>query len=103
MSDVTGSTSLGSGVSLGWDYNGSATSPELTVSLKYHGISFASATLTENDASASIGGSVPATSITAKGTVTANWSTDTLSYDIVLSDKVDGFGNSTTYKSSTKF
>ena len=103
MSDISGSIGLGDDVDLKWDYNGSTTSPELKLNLTYFGVSFASATLTESDASASIGGSVPDTDITAKGTVTANWSTDELTYDIVVSDKVDGIGSSKTYKSSTKF
>jgi hypothetical protein len=79
MSDITGSTNV-SGVTLTYDIN--PDTPSATVVASFAGVKLGSATLTKDDASASIGGTVAGT--TVKVTVTANWSTDTITYSVKL-------------------
>lgn len=100
MSDVKGSMSIGDGFSLVYDFNGSTSDPELTVYLEFTGgIKLASATLTEDDASASLGASEGG--YTAEVTATANWSTQTLSYSATIASSFPKGKKS--YSGSTKF
>lgn len=84
MSDVTGSTNLGYGFKLAYDVNPSAQTAKVT--LQFEGISLSSVTLTTSSATASIGGS--SGGYTAKGSVTANWSSKNITYDV----KIHGLG-----------
>jgi hypothetical protein len=79
MSDLTGSTNV-AGVTLTYDVNPDA--PSATVVASYAGVKLGTASLTSSDASASIGGSAAGTTI--KGTITANWSSDTITYSIKI-------------------
>ena len=90
MADITGSTDVGGGVSIAYDVNPTAPSAKLT--LKFEGQSLGSATINSSDASASIGGSYAGTGV--KATVTANWSTDKITYSVKLNPPV---GKTTTY------
>jgi hypothetical protein len=79
MSDITGSSNV-AGVTLAYDVNPDA--PSATVTASFAGVKLGSATLNSTDASATIGGSVAGT--TVKATVTANWSSDTITYSVKL-------------------
>lgn len=79
MSDIAGSANV-AGVTLSYDVN--PTTPQATVTASYAGVKLGSMTLTSSQASASVGGSVLGT--TVKATVTANWSSDTLTYSVKL-------------------
>ena len=79
MSDITGSANV-SGVTLTYDVN--PTAETATVVASYDGVKLGSATLTSSDVSATIGGSVAGT--TVKVTVTANWTSDTITYSVKL-------------------
>src|SRR5262245_23726863 len=91
MSDITGSVSLGDGFSLKADVNPSTSNPSATVYLEFYGVQLADVTLNSQSTSASIGGGKDG--YTAKGTVTANWKSDNITYDV----KISGFGSSKTY------
>lgn len=80
MSDITGSTNV-AGVTLTYDVNPDA--PSATVVASYAGVKLGSASLTSSDASASIGGSIPG-GTTVKGTITADWSDDTITYSLKI-------------------
>ena len=90
MADITGSTNVGAGVSIAYDVNPTAPSAELT--LKFEGHSIGSATINSSDASASIGGSYAGTGV--KATITADWSSDKITYSVKLNPPV---GKTTTY------
>lgn len=79
MSDITGSTNV-SGVTFTYDVNPDA--PSATVVASYAGFKLGSATLTKNDASASIGGTEAGTTVNA--TVTADWTDDNITYSVTL-------------------
>jgi len=83
MSDITGSANV-SGVTLTYDVN--PTAETATVVASYAGVKLGSMTLTSTDASASVGGTVAGT--TVKVTITANWSSDTLTYSVKLDTPV---------------
>ncbi len=98
MSDVTGTVSLGDGFSLGFDFN--PTSTTLALSLKWHGVSFATTTLSKSASSTTFGGSVPDTDLKAEATVSANWTTDELTYSVVVQAPMT---KEKKYSGSTKF
>jgi hypothetical protein len=79
MSDITGSTNV-AGVTLTYDVNPDA--PSATVVASFAGVKLGTATVNSSDASASIGGSAAGT--TVKGTITADWSDDTITYSLKL-------------------
>lgn len=63
----------------------STSNPTLKLTLKWEGASVASTTLTENDATATFGGKVPDSGgLEAEATATFNFSTDVLSYSVVV-------------------
>ena len=85
MSDITGSVSVGDGFSIAYDLNPSTSNPTLKLTLEWEGASFASATLTTSDASATFGGKVPDSGgLEAEATASFNFSTDVLSYSVVV-------------------
>ena len=90
MSDITGSTNV-AGVTFTYDVNPDA--PSATVVASFAGIKLGSATLDENDATASIGGSAAGT--TVKATLTADWSDETITYSVKLDSP---FSKAKTYK-----
>ena len=81
MSDITGTVSIGDGASIAYDVNPSV--PQVEVWLEYAGIKLASATLTEDDATASIGGK--AEGVTEKATITANFAAKNVTYEVSVS------------------
>lgn len=102
MSDITGSVNVGDGFSIAYDLNPSTSNPELTLSLEYLGsIKVASATLTENDASATFGGSVSGTDLTAEATTTFDFSDDKLSYSVLVTAPGIPHEEKKTYSGST--
>lgn len=82
MSDITGSVSVGGGASIKYDVDPDV--PQVECSLYYESIKCGSVTLNENDASASIGGSVPDTDVTCKATLTADFSAETVTYSVKI-------------------
>jgi hypothetical protein len=89
MSDITGSISVGDGFSLAYDLNPSTTNPELTLKLEWEGAEFASATLTESDASAKFGGKVPDSGgLEAEATTSFNFQTQVLTYSVVVDSPI---------------
>ena len=85
MSDITGSVSVGDGFSIAYDLNPSTSNPTLKLTLEWEGVSVASATLTTSDATATFGGKVPDSGgLEAEATATFSFSTDVLSYSVVV-------------------
>jgi hypothetical protein len=85
MSDITGSVSVGDGFSIAYDLNPSTSNPTLKCTLEWEGTSVASATLTKSDATATFGGKVPDSGgLEAEATVTFNFSSDLLTYSVVV-------------------
>jgi hypothetical protein len=84
MSDITGTTSVGGGVSIKYDVNPSV--PQVQVSLIFEGVTLGSATLNESEATASLGGTVAGT--TCKATITANFSAENVTYSVTLDSPV---------------
>ena len=83
MSDITGSSNV-SGVTFSYDIDPDA--PSATVTASYHGVKLGSATLTSQDATATIGGSVAGT--TVKATLTADWSDSKITYSVKIDTPV---------------
>lgn len=82
MSDITGTVSIGDGASIKYDVDPDV--PQVECTLEYEGIKVADATLNENDATASIGGSVPDTDVTCKATLTANFDDENVTYSVTV-------------------
>jgi hypothetical protein len=84
MSDITGTTSVGGGVSIKYDVDPSV--PQVKVSLILEGVTLGSATLNESEATASLGGTVAGT--TCKATITADFSAENATYSVTLDSPV---------------
>jgi hypothetical protein len=99
MSDITGSIGLGDGFSLAYDLNPSTTNSELALKLEWEGAGFASATLTESDASASFGGKVPDSGgLEAEAKTSFDFQTNVLTYSVVVDSP---FSKKKTYSGTT--
>jgi hypothetical protein len=90
MSDITGSDSVGDGVSISYDVNPSAPSGTFTIS--FEGIKVGSVTLNSTNASATAGETVDGTGVHA--TITANWSAENVTYSVKVNPPV---GKTKTY------
>jgi hypothetical protein len=81
MSDITGSSNV-SGITFTYDID--PDTPSATITASYAGVKLGSATLTSQDATATIGGSVPGTGTTVKATLTADWADSKITYSVKI-------------------
>ena len=80
MSDLTGSQNLGYGFSLAFDVN--PTAETATIKLQFEGGTVGTWTLNSTSTTANINLSVSGYGV--KGSVTANWSSDSITYSVKI-------------------